>query len=266
MVQVTASCLVTPSHNLSHAMQFLVNWSLRNKETNFSETIKSSCQENSFVICKMLAILFGLKVLNQTVIDCSSVLQNLFIAEYLHPWFSDQFHWPATTCISSGNSCLLIITVGTPYNTNVGVQKIPDRAIWKPMVAKRNNTNPWSWLRPQILVTQDSHMSKQPASRDWPEQIAPLVHSSQTAWQLFNLGQSIEIGIPHLLGHIRQLHTKCDSVSPCCKQQICDWAVASRMRTHNLKPGINRSTVSFTLCWMELVAEPSGSKRDPVTV
>ena len=26
-------------------------------------------------------------------------------------------------------------TVGTLYNTNVGVQKIPDRAIWKPMVA-----------------------------------------------------------------------------------------------------------------------------------
>ena len=105
-------------------------------------------------------------------------------------------------------------TVGTPYNTNVGVQKIPDRAIWKPMVAKRNNTNPWSWLRPQILVTQDSgqpHMSKQPASRDWPEQIAPLVHSSQTAWQLFNLGQSIEIRIPHLLGHVGQLHTKCIS-------------------------------------------------------
>ena len=107
-----------------------------------------------------------------------------------------------------------VVTVGTPYNTNVGVQKIPDRAIWKPMVAKRNNTNPWSWLRPQILVTQDSgqpHMSKQPASRDWPEQIAPLVHSSQTAWQLFNLGQSIEIRIPHLLGHIGQLHTKCIS-------------------------------------------------------
>ena len=104
--------------------------------------------------------------------------------------------------------------VGTPYNTNVGVQKIPDRAIWKPMVAKRNNTNPWSWLRPQILVTQDSgqpHMSKQPASRDWPEQIAPLVHLSQTAWQLFNLGQSIEIRIPHLLGHVGQLHTKCIS-------------------------------------------------------
>ena len=35
-------------------------------------------------------------------------------------------------------------TVGTPYNTNVGVQKIPDRAIWKPVVAKRNNTNSWS--------------------------------------------------------------------------------------------------------------------------
>ena len=105
-------------------------------------------------------------------------------------------------------------TVGTPYNTNVGVQKIPDRAIWKPMVTKRNNTNPWSWLRPQILVTQDSgqpHMSKQPASRDWPDQIAPLVHSSQTAWQLFNLGQSIEIRIPHLLGHVGQLHTKCIS-------------------------------------------------------
>ena len=108
----------------------------------------------------------------------------------------------------------MLTTVGTPYNTNVGVQKIPDRAIWKPMVAKRNNTNPWSWLRPQILVAQDSgqsHMSKQPASRDWPEQIAPLVHSSQTAWQLFNLGQSIEIRIPHLLGHVGQLHTKCIS-------------------------------------------------------
>ena len=86
----------------------------------------------------------------------------------------------------------LAYTVGTPYNTNVGVQKIPDRAIWKPMVAKTNNTNPWS-------------------SRDWPEQIAPLVHSSQTAWQLFNLGQSIEIRIPHLLGHVGQLHTKCIS-------------------------------------------------------
>ena len=119
--------------------------------------------------------------------------------------------------IQCSERCSFIVainTVGTPYNTNVGVQKIPDRAIWKPMVAKRNNTNPWSWLRPQILVTQDSgqpHMSKQPASRDWPEQIAPLVHSSQTAWQLFNLGQSIEIRIPHLLGHIGQLHTKCIS-------------------------------------------------------
>ena len=69
-------------------------------------------------------------------------------------------------------------------------------------------------IRPQILVTQDSrqlYMSKQPPSRDWPEQIAPLVHSSQTAWQLFNLGQSIEIHIPHLLGHVGQLHTKCIS-------------------------------------------------------
>ena len=58
-------------------------------------------------------------------------------------------------------------TVGTPYNTNVGVQKIPDRAIWKPVVAKRNNTNPWSCSKPQILVTRDSrqvHMAEQPAS------------------------------------------------------------------------------------------------------
>ena len=60
-------------------------------------------------------------------------------------------------------------TVGTPYNTNVGVQKIPDRAIWKPVVAKRNNTNPWSCSKPQILVTRDSrqvHMAEQPASHD----------------------------------------------------------------------------------------------------
>ena len=45
-------------------------------------------------------------------------------------------------------------TVETPYNTNVGVQKIPDRVIWKPVVAKRNNTNPWSCSEPQILVTR----------------------------------------------------------------------------------------------------------------
>ena len=62
-----------------------------------------------------------------------------------------------------------LITVGTPYNTNVGVQKIPDRAIWKPVVAKRNSTNPWSCSEPQILVTRDPrqvHMAEQPASRD----------------------------------------------------------------------------------------------------
>ena len=69
------------------------------------------------------------------------------------------------------NLCWLGIsdTVGTPYNTNVGVQKIPDRAIWKPVVAKRNNTNPWSCSKPEILVTRDSrqvHMAEQPASRD----------------------------------------------------------------------------------------------------
>ena len=64
----------------------------------------------------------------------------------------------------------IISTVGTHYDTNVGVQKIPDRAIWKPVVVKRNNTtNPWSCPEPQILVTRDSrqlHMAKQPASRD----------------------------------------------------------------------------------------------------
>ena len=49
-------------------------------------------------------------------------------------------------------------TVGTPYNTNVGVQKIPYRAIWKPVVAKRNNTNPWSCSKPQILVLRDSRL------------------------------------------------------------------------------------------------------------
>ena len=121
-------------------------------------------------------------------------------------------------CISNGD------TVGTPYNTNVGVQKIPDRAIWKPVVAKRNNTNPWSCSKPKILVTRDSrkgHMAEQPASRDrlGLEYISPFMHSSQTAWQLFNLGQSIEIRIPHLLGHVGQLHTNVfhtfDSVSPC---------------------------------------------------
>ena len=66
--------------------------------------------------------------------------------------------------------CLEFVnTVETPYNTNVGVQKIPDRAIWKPVVAKRNNTNLWSCSEPQILVTRDSrrvHMAEQPASRD----------------------------------------------------------------------------------------------------
>ena len=63
----------------------------------------------------------------------------------------------------------ILSTVETPYNMNVGVQKIPDRAIWKPVVAKRNNTNPWSCSEPQILVTRDSrqvHMAEHPASRD----------------------------------------------------------------------------------------------------
>ena len=68
-----------------------------------------------------------------------------------------------------GITLYMVYTVETPYNTNVGVQQIPDRAIWKPVVAKRNNTNPWSCSEPQILVTRDSlrvHMAEQPASRD----------------------------------------------------------------------------------------------------
>ena len=56
-----------------------------------------------------------------------------------------------------------------------------------------------------------THMAKQPASRDWPENVSPLVLSSQTAGQLFNLRQSVEMRIPLLLGHIGHLHTKCIS-------------------------------------------------------
>ena len=70
------------------------------------------------------------------------------------------------------------------------------------------------YLEPQILVTYDSRqllMAKRPATRDWPEQISPLVHSSSTAWQLFNLSQSLEMHFPHLLGLVGQLHTKCIS-------------------------------------------------------
>ena len=44
---------------------------------------------------------------------------------------------------------IYIYTVGTPYNTNVGVQKIPDHAIWKPMVAMTYTPNfSDTWLRP----------------------------------------------------------------------------------------------------------------------
>ena len=71
--------------------------------------------------------------------------------------------------VARTSAAMILTTVGTPYNTNVGVQKNPDRAIWKPVVAKRNNTNPWSCPEPQILVTRDSrqvHMAEQPASRD----------------------------------------------------------------------------------------------------
>ena len=90
-----------------------------------------------------------------------------------HPDHRVPFQYPIQhliSCIITDNDGLsnqILITVGTPYNTNVGVQKIPDRAIWKPVVAKRNNTNPWSCSEPQILVTRDSrqvHMAEQPAS------------------------------------------------------------------------------------------------------
>ena len=165
----------------------------------------------------------------------------------------------------------IVNTTGTPYNTNVGVQKILDRAIWKPVVAKRNNTNLWSCPEPQILVTHSRqlHMAKQPASRDSLEYTSPLMHSSQTALQLFNLGQSIKIRIPHLLGHVGQLHTNVfhtsDSVSPCYNNKFLAWAIASCMRT--LSQIWHRPfTVSFTLRLEELRAEPSGSERDHVTV
>ena len=124
-------------------------------------------------------------------------------------------------------------------------------------------------------MTRDSrqvHIAEQPASRDKLEWISPLMHSSQTAWQLFNLRQSIEIRIPHLLGHVGQLHTNVfhtfDSVSLCCKQvnnKALAWAIASRMRTHS-QTWHRLFTVSFTLCLKELRAEPSGSERDRVTV
>ena len=86
-------------------------------------------------------------------------------APVLTPWNLSSWMTKTQLPYTVGNNA----TVGTPYNTNVGVQKIPDRAIWKPVVAKRNNTNPWSCPEPQILLTHDSrqlHMAKQPASRD----------------------------------------------------------------------------------------------------
>ena len=95
------------------------------------------------------------------------------------------------------------------------------------------------------------------------------MHSSQTAWQLFNLGQSMEIRIPHLLGHVGQLHTNVfhtfDYVSSCCKQQSLTWAIASRMRTHSLT-WHRQFTVSFMLRLKELPAEPNSSVRDLITV
>ena len=106
------------------------------------------------------------------------------------------------TIIGSDNGCSVPshylnqwwYTVGTPYNTNVGVQKIPDRAIWKPVVAKRNNTNPWSFSEPQILVTRDSrqvHMAEQPASRDRLE--------SQTCIEVCGLSKFLPSCIHHRL-------------------------------------------------------------------
>ena len=48
------------------------------------------------------------------------------------------------------NFDVTFMLISYSYNTNVGVQKIPDFAVWKPMVAKRNNTNPWLPLTPNF--------------------------------------------------------------------------------------------------------------------
>ena len=51
---------------------------------------------------------------------------------------------------------------------------------------------PWTqnFIDARLLST---HMWKPPPSSDWPEQISPFMLSSQAAWQLFNLDQSILI-------------------------------------------------------------------------
>ena len=93
------------------------------------------------------------------------------------------------------------------------------------------------------------------------------MHSSQTAWQLFNLGQSIEIRIPHLLGHVGQLHTNVH-LTPFLRvvnNKSLAWAIASRKRTRS-QTWHRPFTVSFTLRFKELPPEPSGSERDRVTV
>ena len=103
---------------------------------------------------------------NATVSQCNHFL---LLHMYMYLLFETSPGWRGIFLTQFGGATQLQCTVGTPYNTNVGVQKIPDRAIWKPVVAKRNNTNPWSCSKPQILVTRDSrqvHMAEQPASRD----------------------------------------------------------------------------------------------------
>ena len=180
-------------------------------------------------------------------------------------------HRSRSTLVQAMACCwMATCTVGTPYNTNVGVQKIPDSAIWKPVVAKRNNTNPWSCPEPQILVTRDSrqlHMVKQLASRDRLESISPFMHSSQTAWQLFNLGQSIEIRIPPLLGSFIQMYFTHLTLflRVVNNKSLASWAIVSSMRTHS-ETWHRPFTVSFMLRLRELPAEPSGSARDRVAV
>ena len=126
--------------------------------------------------------------------------------------------------------------------------------------------------KPQTLVTHNPrqpHMAKQPPSRDWLEQISHLMHSSQAAWQLLNLGQSIEKRIPHLLGHAGQLHTNrishiwLDFSEPlCCKNHnFYRQLMCTRRQTWH-RP----FTVSYTMWRMEFPRKPTDSKRHCVPV
>ena len=84
--------------------------------------------------------------------------RHTLIARFMGPTWGQQD--PGGPHVGPMNRAIWVSTVGTPYNTNVGVQKLPDRAIWKPVVAKRNNTNPWSCSKSQILVTRDARIPR----------------------------------------------------------------------------------------------------------